>query len=105
MKRFLLSGFLLAIMSAGVLALFNTKPVGAADDQLISADKAVTSALLKGDKSAAEKYLDPDFTWIDTKGVMLAKEDVFRVGVKPAVPVADDVKYVEHNYGNVVWIQ
>jgi hypothetical protein len=27
------------------------------------------------------------------------------VGVKPAVPVADDVAYVEHRYGNVVWLQ
>ena len=36
---------------------------------------------------------------------MRFKEDVFRVGVKPAVPVADDVTYVEHKYGNVVWLQ
>ncbi len=80
-------------------------PLAAADDPIISADKAVTSALTKGDKAAAEKYLDADFSWIDTLGVMRFKEDVFRVGVKPAVPVAQDVTYVEHKYGNVVWLQ
>jgi len=105
MKRFVMSVSLVAVMSVATIVLFMSRPVAAADDEIITADKAVTAALLKGDKSAAEKYLDADFTWIDSKGVMLAKEDVFRVGLKPAVPVAADVKYVEHKYGNVVWLQ
>ena len=105
MKRFLMSMSFVAIVCAGAIAFFAVKPVAAADDEITAADKAVTAALLKGDKAAAEKYLDPEFTWIDTKGVMVAKEDVFRIGLKPAVPVAADVTYVEHKYGNVVWLQ
>ncbi len=105
MKR--LSPFLLAavLAAAGIVAMLASPPLSAADDPIISLDKAVTAALTKGDQAAAEKYLDADFSWIDTLGVMRFKEDVFRVGVKPAVPVAADVTYVEHKYGNVVWLQ
>lgn len=105
MKRW--SPILLAVLvvaATGVRAL-TCRPLAAAEDDIISADKAATAALAKGDIAAAEKYLDADFSWIDTLGVMRFKEDVFRVGVKPAVPVAEDVTYVEHKYGNVVWLQ
>ena len=105
MKRW--SPILLAavLTATGVVAILTSRPLAAADDEIMSADKAVTAALTKGDKAAAEKYLDPDFSWIDTLGVMRFREDALRVGVKPAVPVADDVTYVEHKYGNVVWLQ
>ena len=36
------------------------------------------AALAKGDKAAANKWLDPDFSWIDSEGIMWAKEDAFR---------------------------
>jgi hypothetical protein len=105
MKRWSPIFLALILAAVGVAATLTSRPVAAADDAIITADKAVTSALTKGDKAAAEKYLDADFSWIDTLGVMRFKEDVFRVGVKPAVPVAADVTYVEHKYGNVVWLQ
>lgn len=100
------SGMVLAgLLVIGSLIALTSRPVASADDQIISLDKTVTAALVNGNTKGAEKLLDNDFSWIDTQGVMREKEDVFRVGLKPAVPVADDVKYVEHKYGNVVWLQ
>jgi len=87
------------------LVALTSRPVASADDEIISSDKTVTSDLSNGKQQAAEKLLDADFSWIDTKGVMREKEDVFRAGIKPTVPAAGDVKYLEHRYGNVVWLQ
>jgi hypothetical protein len=78
----------------------------AADDAVVTADKAVAAALAKGDKVAANKYLDPDFSWIDSEGIMWAKEDAFRAGLKPILTESADNKITEHKYGkSVVWIQ
>jgi hypothetical protein len=78
----------------------------AADDPIITADKAVVAALAKGDKAAANKWLDQDFNWIDAEGIMRFKDDAFRAGLKPLVITGDDIKVIEHKYGaSVVWIQ
>lgn len=105
MKRLSASVLVAGLVIAGIVAASPGRPAAASDDEIVNTDKAVTAALIKGDRAVAEKYLDPDFSWIDTEGVMRARDDAFRVGVKPAVPVADDVSYVEHKYGNVVWLQ
>ncbi|HTR37454.1 MAG TPA: hypothetical protein VMH80_16225 [Bryobacteraceae bacterium] len=77
-----------------------------ANDPVTAADKAVFAALSKGDKAAANKWLDQDFNWIDSEGVMYYKEDAFRAGLKPLIAMSDGVKVVEHKYGaKVVWIQ
>jgi hypothetical protein len=55
--------------------------------------------------AAVKKYLDADFTWIDTDGVFYSKDDALALGVKLLVPSGGDVKIVEHKYGKVVWIQ
>ena len=90
----------------GLVAAFAGVPARAADDAVVTADKAVVAALAKGDKVAANKWLDPDFSWIDSEGIMWAQEDAFRGGVKPLVTWTDDVKLTEHKYGkSVVWIQ
>jgi len=82
------------------------EPAAAADDAVITADKAADAALAKGDKLAANKWLDPDFSWIDSEGIMWAKPDALRAGLKPLVPAGDDTKIIEHKYGkSVVWIQ
>jgi hypothetical protein len=66
----------------------------------------VVAALAKGDKVSANKWLDPDFTWIDSEGILWAKTDAFRAGLKPLVPAVADTKIIEHKYGkSVVWIQ
>jgi hypothetical protein len=88
------------------LATLAAMPSLAADDAVVTADKTVAAALSKGDKAGADKWLDPDFSWIDAEGIMWAKEDAFRAGLKPLIEASDDVKIIEHKYGkNVVWIQ
>lgn len=95
----------LAVACVAVLATLTSKPAAAADDAVVQADHALVQALEKGDKAAAEKLLDADFTWIDPDGVMWAKDDGFRAGLKPLVGSGSDVKIIEHKYGKVVWIQ
>ncbi len=105
MKRVLSGVVVFVVVSAGILAVLSTKRADAADDAIVQADHAVVAALEKGDKAAANKLLDADFSWIDADGVMWAKEDAFRAGLKPLIPNGDDVKILEHKYGKVVWVQ
>jgi hypothetical protein len=106
MRLYFANTFLVGILSGtAMLALLASKPVTAADDPVVQADRAVVKALEKGDRAAANKLLDSDFSWIDSEGVMWAKEDAFRAGLKPLVPSAGDVNITEHKYGKVVWIQ
>jgi hypothetical protein len=105
MKRLSASVLVAGLVIAGIAAALPSRPAAAPGDEIVNTDKAVTTALIKGDRAVAEKYLDPDFSWIDTEGVMRVKDDALRLGIKPAVPVTDDVSYVEHKYGNVVWLQ
>src|SRR6267143_693120 len=90
---------------AGIVVALSARLTTAADDPIVQADHALVQALEKGDKAAAEKLLDSDFTWIDADGVMWAKDDAFRAGLKPLVGSGSDVKIIEHKYGKVVWIQ
>ncbi len=80
-RNFIVSG----LACAGIMAGLQCAPAMAADDAVVTADKAVVAALAKGDKAAANKWLDPDFSWIDSEGIMWAKEDAFRGGLKPLV--------------------
>jgi hypothetical protein len=79
----------------------------AANDSVLQSDRAVTAALEKGDKTVASKFLDPDFSWIDSQGIMWAREDALRAGIKPLVGTENDGKVLEHAYGNgkLEWIQ
>jgi hypothetical protein len=97
--------FAFAVACIAILATLTTKPTAAEDDAVVQADHVLVQALEKGDKAAAEKLLDADFTWIDSDGVMWAKDDAFRAGLKPLVGSGSDVKIIEHKYGKVVWIQ
>jgi hypothetical protein len=94
-----------AVACIAILAALTSKPAVAADDAVVQADHALVQAFEKSDKAAAEKLLDADFTWIDPDGVMWAKDDAFRAGLKPLVGSGSDVKIIEHKYGKVVWIQ
>jgi hypothetical protein len=105
MKRWFTILAVTAIISAGVLAALSTHPAAAADDEVVSADRAVTAAFEKGDKAVINKWVDPEFTWIDTDGVMWPLREALEAGVKPLVPATGDIKVIEHKYGSVVWIQ
>jgi len=100
-----IKGIATAVAYVAIAAALLSKPATAADDAVVQADHALVQALAKGDKAGAEKILDPDFTWIDPDGVMWAKDDAFRAGLKPLVGSGSDVKIIEHKYGKVVWIQ
>jgi hypothetical protein len=102
MKKVIKSIFVLGALAA-VSAL--TALSAAADDPIATTDKAFVQAYEKGDMAAVKKYLDADFTWIDTDGVFYSKDDALALGLKPLVPSGSDVKIVEHKYGKVVWIQ
>jgi hypothetical protein len=105
MKRGLSGVLVVAVVSVGIISGLSTKRAAAADDAIVQADHAIVAALEKGDKGAANKFLDADFSWIDADGVMWAKDDAFRAGLKPLIPNGDDVKIIEHKYGKVVWVQ
>src|SRR3984893_19421570 len=105
MKSVIAGVLVFVAVSVGLMAVLSTKRAVAADDAIVQADHAIVAALKKGDKAAANKLLDADFTWIDADGVMWAKDDAFRAGLKPLIPNGDDVKILEHKYGKVVWIQ
>ena len=96
-----LTGGIAAIALMGTLSL----AAGTGEDAVVSADKAVVAALAKGDKAAANQWLDQDFNWIDAEGIMWYKDDAFRAGLKPLVTTGD-IKVAVHKYGKrVVWIQ
>jgi hypothetical protein len=57
-----------------------------AQSDVVKADEVITKALAGGDRAAAEKLLDADFSWIDPDGVYYAtKGEAFAHGVKPLV--------------------
>src|SRR5580704_1476228 len=96
-----LIGNLVGVLSAAVVTLLTALPSVAADDVVVQADHALVQALENGDKAGANKLLDPDFTWIDSEGILWYKDDAFRAGLKPLVPNGGDVKITEHKYGKV----
>src|SRR5580704_11383763 len=103
MKRSIVIVLFAGLLLGGLALLpVTSKPAAAADDPVVLADRAVVQALQKGDRAAAEKLLDKDFSWIDSKGVMWAPEDALQAGVKPLVPDASAAKITEHKYGKVV---
>ena len=105
MIRLIANGLVVLFVSSGTAAMLIDRPALAADDAVVQADRALVQALEKDDQAAANRLLDPDFTWIDTDGILWFKEDAFQAGLKPLVTSGDDVRVVEHKYGKVVWIQ
>jgi hypothetical protein len=104
MKLYLGIAFVLCALSAGFVTA-QTKQGAAGADAVVQADHAVVTAFEKGDKAALAKLLDEDFSWIDTDGIMWAKEDALSAGLKPLVSNGPDVEITEHKYGKVIWIQ
>ena len=106
MNRIVSNALVMGMAWAGLTVTLSGAPAAAADDAAMAADKGVNAALAKGDKVAANKWLDADFSWIDSEGIMWAKTDAFRGGLKPLVAAGEDTKIIEHKYGkSVVWIQ
>jgi hypothetical protein len=70
------------------LALIAVSALSAAgpDDPVAAADQAFVHAYEKGDMAAVKKYLDADFTRIDTDGVFYFKDDALALGLRTLVP-------------------
>ena len=76
------------------------------DDAVVTADKAAMAAFDKGDKATLARYLDRNFSWIDTDGNLFTKEDVLAGGLRPLVGEGTGVDIIEHSYGEqVAWLQ
>jgi hypothetical protein len=96
------------VTRAVVLCLMVAIPAGAqgSASDVVKADDVVTKALAAGDRAAAEKLLDPDFSWVDPDGVYYAtKDEAFRAGARSLVGVGADVKVLEHRYGKLVYVE
>jgi Domain of unknown function (DUF4440) len=91
MKRFVANAlFVTLVCCSAIVGVLSAKPADAPDDAVVQADRAVVQALDKGDRAAAEKLLDVDFTWITPDGILWAKEDAFHAGIKPLIPDASE---------------
>ena len=105
MKRFIKAGLTGLVWIVLIIPIANRLSL-AADDPVLTADKTAIAALAGGDKAKANSLLDPDFTWIDSEGIMWAKTDAARGNLKPLLSNVEDSKIIEHRYGkSVVWIQ
>jgi len=100
MKTFFALALAALVMPAAVRAQ------AAPPSDVVKADEALTRALVSGDRAAAEKMLDADFSWIDPDGIYYAtKGEAFAHGVKPLVGTGADVKVLEHRYGKLVYVE
>jgi hypothetical protein len=102
MNRFVSKTLATGMACAGLMAMLVSWSVAAEDDAVIAADKVVVAALAKADMVSADKWLDPDFTWIDSEGIMWAKTDAFRAELKPLLAGPSDSQIIEHKYGKSV---
>jgi hypothetical protein len=118
MKRFYLNAFLIgALCFAIVAAGESTSAVAASeDDAVLAADSALLAALGKGDKSAANKLLDRDFTWVDananerTRAQVLASPPAAEnADVQPKVRLYGDAAVVKADRGKAyvmrIWVK
>ena len=80
MKRYLSFLFVLCVASASLL-MAQSKPASG-DDAAVKADKALGEAYAKGDRATIEKLLDPDFSWIDTDGIMMERNSLRLIGMR-----------------------
>jgi len=102
MKPFLIRMLIVGVLCGGVLALRPVGQVFAADDGeqgALQADKSLSAALGKADKSAAGKLLDADFVWTDTQGKSLKKAEVLETLPTFAADNMSDEKVQTHFYG------
>jgi hypothetical protein len=130
-------GLLSCVLGAGVIAISVSPSVSgqtartpASDDQaVLQANGALVRSFERDDTATVDRLLDPDFTWIDSSGVVRSKEEVLlglprtvasssassgtnaassgkeatgkaaTAAPKPASGIWSDAKVVEHVYG------
>lgn len=105
MKLFIRATPAAVLLCAGIVAILGTKPAAAGGDQalVMQADHTLVEAIAKGDKAAAEKLLDAEFTWTDRAGKTRMKPDILPVLASLAADTDTNVDV--RNYGQVVLIR
>jgi len=68
-------------------------------------DRDLVQAIEKGESAALERSADTDFTWINPRGVSMAREDLLKAlaagkGPKPVLGTGSDVQTAYHAYGS-----
>ncbi len=76
----------------------------APDDDLLTADRALVSALASGDAGAAATLLDDDFTWVDIQGRIVSKPQAAQNMPMPPLGVEAGLTPTLHRYGDVATI-
>src|ERR1700680_1871583 len=102
MNRLMMAVTAIAVVTLGLATVFPSKN----EETVVTSDKAAMAAFDKGDKATLARYLDRNFTWIDTDGNLFTKEDVLADGLRPLVGEGTGVDIIEHSYGEqVAWLQ
>jgi len=100
MKRSV-SALFAAGMTLGLLAAGAVRLRAAEDAAVLQADQAWTAAAAKGDKAAAGKMLDADFTWTDANGKTLPRARVLQSLPSPALGDESGAAFKRYTYGDV----
>jgi hypothetical protein len=73
-------------------------------DDLLTADRALVAALANGDARAAAALLDDDFTWVDSHGRMLDKQQAAQDLPTPPLGTEAGLTPAIHRYSDVAHI-
>ncbi|HET6928684.1 MAG TPA: nuclear transport factor 2 family protein [Candidatus Acidoferrum sp.] len=99
--------FVLVFLSAGTLLSVTSRNIIAADSDaaVMQADRAFVQAAAKGDAASLGKMVDAEFTWTDSEGKTLTREEVLRAVPKNALGDESGVEVSERTYGQVRAVQ
>ena len=105
MKRLMGTVLVIGSVCAGALIAPSAREVPAlGDDQEVrQSDRAFIEAVAKADKAALDKLLDVNFTWTDSSGNTLTREQVLQSLPRPASGY--DAAPELHIYGQVAAVQ
>ncbi len=101
MRRSVKNTVAIVVVVLGAIAASTALRAAVEDENAAQADRALTAALAKADKTAAGKLLDADFEWTDASGRAHKKADVVEDPGALASDNQDDAKVDTHNYGRV----
>jgi hypothetical protein len=93
----------LALLTAGLLIPTAQRKILAAegDPAVMQADRAFVQAVAKGDAAGIAKMVAMEFTWTDTEGKTLTREEVLRGVPKDALGDESGAELNERTYGQV----
>jgi len=75
------------------------------EESVLQANVALEKAIQKGDKTAVERFLDMEFTWVDPEGIIQSKPEVLAALPQPVAVSGGATQVTERVYGQVVVVQ